>query len=745
MQRQYVGKTPLRKEGVSKVNGTAQYVDDLVYPGMLHGMTVRSPVAAGELKGIRYLQGVNWADFVVVTAKDVPGENVVAFHMDDQPCLVEKTIRHREEPILLIAHENRDELKKAMKLIELHIEATPACFDIDEAFEKKKNVWGSDNIIKKIVIEKGDLKRCEDQNFASFEGEYQTSAQEQMYIEPNGMIAQMEGDVIRVEGSLQCPYYVHTALKKLFAKPDPKVRVIQTETGGAFGGKEEYPSMIACHTALLAWKSGKPVKLVYDRAEDLAATTKRHPSKTKIKSKWSSEGILKSLDIDFRIDAGAYATVSPVVLSRGAIHAAGPYRCENTRVVCHAIATNFPPYGAFRGFGAPQSIFAMERHLDEVASKMGLSPVEIRRKNMIKKGEVSSTSQVIKDDVDFEALLDFALEESDFERKQRDFKEWNKKNARFKKGMGLATFYHGAGFTGSGEKHLAAVAGLDYSLEHGVRILTASTEMGQGKNTIFCQIAADALGISYDAISIAQPDTAVVPDSGPTVASRTAMIVGWLVEKAALKMVQILKSEFNLPENYSQSDFLKAAGECLRKKDRFEVFEQYQPPGSITWDDKIYRGDAYAAYGWAAYVAEVQVDLLTYEAKVEKFYAMQDIGKVLHPLLCAGQIEGGVTQALGYALMEDVVWRDGGMQNNRMTNYIIPTSADMPDIYVGFTESPTPIGPGGGAKGVGELPMDGPAPAIVNAIQDALGVSINHIPATPERIAKIMQEMGGPL
>ena len=269
-----------------------------------------------------------------------------------------------------------------------------------------------------------------------------------------------ESDGVTVWGSLQCPYYVHKALVHLFGLPEEKIRVVQTETGGGFGGKEEYPSMIAGHAALLAWKSGKPVKIIYDRAEDMVATTKRHPSRTSHRTAVTRDGKLIAMDIDFAIDGGAYETLSRVVLSRGTIHAAGPYSCPNVRIRSRAVATNVPPHGAFRGFGAPQSVFALERHLDRVAEVIGLVPDELRRRNFIQHGQTIAVGQVIREQVDMDRLMDRAFELSDYYAKRERFQAENSHSA-IKRGMGFASFLHGAGFTGSGEEYLASEAAVE--------------------------------------------------------------------------------------------------------------------------------------------------------------------------------------------------------------------------------------------------------------------------------------------
>ena len=417
------------------------------------------------------------------------------------------------------------------------------------------------------------------------------------------------------------------------------------------------------------------------------------------------------------------------MLSRGTIHAAGPYFCPNVRIRSQAVATNIPPHGAFRGFGAPQSIFALERHLDKVAQTVGLTAEEFRRRNFIHEGETTATSQVIRENVNLDHLLNRAFELTDYHAKRERFAREN--SATLKKGIGFATFMHGAGFTGSGEVYLSSVVGAEATADGHVRLLAASTEIGQGTNTIFTQIAAEALGLDFDLIEVAQPDTNNVPNSGPTVASRTCMVVGKLIESAVLGLKQTLIGSGLLAENYTQLQFQKACGEYIREFGPLKSFSRYQPPPGIVWDDEKYQGDAYGAYAWAVYVAEVTVDLLTYEARVDDFVAIQEVGRVINPTLATGQIEGGVAQAIGFTLFENVVWQNGRMANNQMTNYIIPTPADIPPLRIFFEENPYAYGPAG-AKGIGELPMDGPAPAILNAIENATGASFNQIPLMPE-------------
>src|SRR2546426_8220111 len=441
-----VGKSIPRKEGRKKVTGQALYVDDLKFDGMLHGVTVRSSIPRGRIKNISFEGEIPWDEFTVVTAKDIPGENYVALILNDQPYLADEVVNHPEEPIVLLAHQDKYLLEEARRNVRIEFEEMPALFTLADSVNKKEIIWGEDNVFKSFLVDKGNVDDAWAKADFIVEGEYYTGAQEQLYIENNGVIAiANRADGVTVWGSMQCPYYVHKALIKLFGLPEEKIRVIQTETGGGFGGKEEYPSMISGHAALLAWKSGRPVKMIYDRAEDMVATTKRHPSRTRQKTAVSKDGKLLAMDIDFAIDGGAYCTLSPVVLSRGTIHAAGPYVCPQVRIHSKAVATNVPPHGAFRGFGAPQSIFGLELHMDKVAKTIGLTPEEFRRRNFIKQGETTATSQTIHEKVDMDGLLNGAFEVSDYYAKRERFATENPSSQK-KRGIGFASFMHDAGF-----------------------------------------------------------------------------------------------------------------------------------------------------------------------------------------------------------------------------------------------------------------------------------------------------------
>lgn len=729
----------LRLEGLSKLSGAEKYADDLALTDFLWGMTVRSPVARGRVTGLSFGPGVDWPACTVVTHKDIPGHNQVYLIEKDQPILAGEYTRHPHEAVALIAHPSRDMVRRAVAAARVEVVEEEPIFDPCATPRASQIQHGADNVLKSLQIEKGDVEAALASAAVVVEGEYATGAQEHVYIEPNVMIAWVDEDgVICVKGSLQCPYYVLNAMKHAFGRDDAGVRVIQTPTGGGFGGKEDYPSIIAVHTALLAVKSGKTVKMIYDRGEDMAATTKRHPSIVRHRTGLTADGRLVAQDIEVILDGGAYVTLSPVVLSRGIIHAAGPYSCDHVRIRGRAMLTNCVPHGAFRGFGAPQTHFANERHMDRIAARLKMDPIELRQKNLLRRGQTTATGQVIRDGADACELLERAVKEADVERKRAECAAFNAGHPYLRRGIGLATFFHGAGFTGGGEVYLASkvtVAGLpDGRLE----VRSASTEMGQGTLTVFAKIASEHAGLEAADVTVATPDTANVPNSGPTVASRTAMVVGRLIERACDDVARAAGGAG------LKGTPLKAAIVAWHASNPGKELlghAQYEKPAHVTWDDATYQGDAYATFSWGAYVAEVEVDLRTYATRVTGFTAVQDIGRVLNTTLAAGQVQGGVVQAIGWALMEECVWEKGAMKNHELTNYIIPTADDVPDIRVVFVESPYEYG-GGGSKGVGELPMDGPAPAILNAVAAATGADAREIPMTPERLMRVMTAAG---
>ena len=723
-----VGKNEPRRDGPAKLTGRALYLDDLDIPGCWHGATVRSSVPHGKIKSITYDPAFAWDECIVVTAKDIPGKNVVALIEPDQPLLADAIVRHREEAIVLIAHADRALAYEAAKRVKIEYEPLPPVFDMEQ----------SDKTFKSYLISCGDLEA----GFAAADvivsGEYRTPSQEHAYIENNAVAAYEEDGVLTVTGSLQCPYYVLKAMTQIFNRDENAIRVIQTVTGGGFGGKEEYPSMLAGHAALLALKAGRPVKIVYDRHEDMAVTTKRHPAIIRHRTGLTKDGKLLAQDIEVIMDGGAYATLSGVVLSRGTLHATGVYECPNVRVRSKVVMTHTPPNGAFRGFGAPQTLFAVELHWERISDALRIDSLTLRRRNILKLGSTTATGQHLLQSVGAKECLQKAVKNSQYVSKRKAYDRWNKnlKNPTWK-GIGLSVCHHGAGFTGSGEAYLASRAGIALTKAGELVILAASTEIGQGTNTMFAQVASDALGVPASWFHIETPDTHKVPDSGPTVASRTCMIVGGLVSRATHELKRAFENEYGrvpkTPADLKKAAAALCAGAPAR---RFEA--QYENPPDVTWDDATYRGDAYGVYSYAAIVVDLEIDKLTCAVRVNKVTTAQDIGKAINPLLAEGQIIGGSTQGLGWALLEEPLYRDGVMINAQLTNYVIPTTLDTPPFEVILVEKPYSRGPFG-AKGLGELPMDIPGPAVAAAVKHATGRLIATLPQTPERIAQALK------
>jgi CO/xanthine dehydrogenase Mo-binding subunit len=750
--RESVGHSIPRIDGRDKVSGRAQYVDDLPNADCLHGRTLRSTVAHGRLLAINLDPAFDWTAYTVVTAADIPGVNFVTLMEPDQPVLVPVggVIKHQDEALALVAGPTKEGVAHALAHMTVDVDPLPALLDMDTALSAEQKIYGDNNIFKQFEITKGsNVEDIFNKAEIVVEGVYETGAQEQMYIETQGMWAhwcQDKDDVERmyVKGSMQCPYYIHTAIKPIFELPDDRVIVSQSVTGGGFGGKEEYPSMLAAHTCLLAYKAQKAVKIIYDRGEDIGATTKRHPARIHHRMALKSDGTIEAIDVDILLDGGAYLTLTPVVLSRAVLHAAGPYRCANTHIAGRAIATHTPPHGAYRGFGAPQVTFAYERQAQKAAQAVGMSPWEFRKKNCLLLGDTTATGQNLSMSVASEQVLDAV---------QAQVNQPAPKEARrlgdaphIKRGGGLSFYYHGAGFTGSGEARMKAQVAVAVTDAGRFEVRSASTDIGQGVITIFTQMAATVLGVGVEDVSVATSQTDLVPNSGPTVASRTCMVVGSIVEKASHKLKEKLQ-EFAEAKGLASHDMSQLARAYAEKHGEFEALATYRPPPGIHFDDVSYTGDAYPVFGWAACWVEVAVDLDTYEVTLERCVHAVDVGKAIHPVIVKGQIEGGTLQSLGWALWENVIYQEGRVINRRMTDCIIPTFLDAPEMETLIVEEPYLHGPHG-AKGVGEIPMDGPAAAVANAIDDALGPLLkqapDRVPLLPETLsAMALGQQGG--
>ncbi len=630
------------------------------------------------------------------------------------------------EPILLVAHPVRAKAYAALQHVEVVYEEEAPLLDPEL----------SKTVFKTFHVERGAVDSALAAAEVVVEGQYQLPHQEQAYIETNGAAAWFEADGTLVTlGSLQCPHYVVKALKAAFGLPEEKLRVIQAVTGGGFGGKEEYPNVICAHAGLLARKAGRPVKIIYDRHEDMAATTKRHPALIRFRTGATRDGRLVAQDVEVLMDGGAYVTLSPVVLSRGTLHATGPYDCPNVRIRSRVVMTNTPPNGAFRGFGAPQTLFAAEMQMERLAAKLGQDPLAIRRANAIRVGSTLPVGQTLRESVGARQALEACVKRSAYPRRARACERWNRSGKRPSwRGIGLALAHHGAGFTGSGELYLNSRAAVVLTRDGELRVLSGSTEFGQGTTTLFGQIVAETLGVPFELVTVETPDTARVPNSGPTVASRTCMMVGRLLREAALE----LKAAVGGKHFPATRKAIRIAARKLCGVEPARRFESvYHKPDWVTWDDKSYTGDAYEAYSYGAMAVEIEIDKATFEVGIRGVWIAADIGTVIHPLFAEGQVIGGATQGLGWALLEKTVYEGGVMKNARFTDYTIPTTLDTPPMDVVFVPSPYSLGPFG-AKGVGELPMDFPAPAVAAAVRHATARFVDALPITPERIAQAL-------
>ncbi len=729
-----VGRGVVRVDADAKLRGRARYTDDIPVLGCWHAALVRSPVACGRLRQLAFDPAFDWSQVCVVTPADIPGENVVEMMGHDMPFLAHDMIQYRGEPLALVAAPTKALAREAVSRVRVEVEEHPSLQTLDELIARHKADPASLHEQAAQTIVKGDAEAALASADLVVEGEYTAGHQEQLYIEPQGMIAFPEADGgVHLLGSLQCPYYVAPELVPTLKLPLEKIRVEQAVVGGAFGGKEEFPTLMAGYCALLALKCGHPVKLVYGRNEDMLYTTKRHPVWVRHRTGLRRDGTIAAMRVEFVLDGGAYTTLSPVVLYRGVLHASLGYRCENVMVDGHVFRTNTFPNGAFRGFGAPQAIWALESHMDRCAEALGMAPHAFRLKNALRQGDETATGQRIAEPMGTPDVLERALERAGFEEKlSRCDRGGGAGRAWY--GIGLSFFGHGSGFTGDGEARLKAKAAIDLEVfedgRPGATVRVSSTEMGQGALTVFSQIAADALGVPLDRVRCPLADTKFAPDSGPTVASRTTMIVGHTVHNAAARLKRELAS-FAAACGCG-ADFETAARARLAEGP-LRVLEQFQLPPGIRWDQKTFKGDAYPSYSWGCNIAEVEVDRLTLEVRVKRVVSCWDIGRVINPVLAKGQLEGGLVQALGYAVMEKMAVKNGLYDASRMQTYVVPTAPDVPELVVDFVEYPWTYGQPG-AKGVGEIPMDGLAPAIANAVHAATGVRITELPITPEKL-----------
>lgn len=750
----------IRVDAREKLIADTLYIRDMKFPDMWFGVTIRSPHAHAKITGIEFDPEFDWQQVTKVTARDVP-VNYVAMLEKDMPFLASDIVRYVGEPVILLAAPNKKLLAEAAEKVHVSYEPLPAIFNMLEAEDHAVKIFNENNVFKKILISKGDPQQALQNADTAVSIETTTGYQEHLYLEPQGIVAVPFDNRIEIHGSLQCPYYVKNALVTMFDNTR-HITVIQSPTGGAFGGKEDYPSLLAGHAALLADRSGHPVAIFYDRLEDVRFTTKRHPSHCRATAYVRNDGTITGIDMQIHLDGGAYCTLSQVVLARTALAALGCYFVPDVRIDAKAVATNTVPNGAFRGFGGPQAIFAIEMLIEKIAARLNLRPDEIRRRNLIKEGQETATGQVLKYSVSAHETFEQTIKQSNYAVKYAQYEEQNEailaklrkgeypRNNKddVLKGIGVCAFLHGAGFTGTGENKIKGKVIVRVEEDGKINILSASTEMGQGEQTAMRSILAKALQTDRNQIRLAEVNTDLVPDSGPTVASRTTMIVGSLLVEAGKDIIdRILKNldKENSHEFSYQDGFFSANGhrisfaDAVRKISGYEVEKQYRHPPIIRFDDINWQGDAYPVFSWAAAVAEISVDPVTFEITVDRYTTSHDIGKAINYDQAVAQIQGGSLQGIGYALYEKAELKNGLIDISGFTDYIIPTAAETPEFDIHIMENPYPYGPFG-AKGLGELPLVGAAPAVVSALNMIFKYNFYGIPVMPEQLAELFEK-----
>lgn len=698
-----ISQAVTKKDHLEKVSGRARYIADYEVKDVLAGSFLYSKKADARIKAV-HLPEIPFG-YSVLDAETISVVNEIEVVEKDMPLFPKEHVRYIGEPILMIAGPDPSIVQELISSITVEYEEGNPVFSMEDAKE----------FHYEYAYEKGDTEQSFKEAQEIREEIFSTGHQEQAYMEPQGMVAQYENGKVTVMGSMQCPYYVFGAIRHMTGFEDRKVRVVQTTTGGGFGGKEDYPSMLACRAAAAAICLEKPVRIILDREEDISTTPKRHPSRIRYKTALKN-GRITAMEVEVLLDGGAYTTLSSVVLQRALISAAGVYDIPNLKVYGRVAKTNTVPSGAFRGFGAPQSFFALEMHMNHLAAFVKEDMLSFKRRHLVRQGSRTSTGGIFSDPILMEEMIDQAVEESGYREKIKLFES---QTGRYRKGIGVSLFLHGCGFTGSGERDIIrAKVRLDKDEKGRVEIMVSSTDIGQGTKTTFCKIAACALGIPIERVEIRNPDTDRVPDSGPTVASRSIMIVGYLLENAARK----------LKEDWKEGEFQ-------------QVEEVYVHHENIPWDIETFSGDAYPAYSWGVSIVETETDLLTMQPQLKGIWAVFDAGCAIDETILRGQAEGGLLQGIGYGSMEKMTMKNGEVGQKRFTDYMIPTSMDTVDMKCVFVENPYKYGPSG-AKGAGELTLIGGAPAYVSSIENGLKIFLYNAPATPEIIMEKWKEGG---
>ena len=735
-----VGHDMPRPDARAKVTGAATYAADLYFDEMLYAKVLRSQYPHARILQVdtseaRSLPGV----VAVITADDVPGAKNHGLARQDWPVLAYDKVRYLGDAIAVVAAESEKAAADALELIKVEYAPLTVVSSAAEALaQDAAPVHEGGNTLEHIQIRQGNVEEGFAEADLIVENEYTTPSGDHAFIEPEATVGLVDGDgrIVVYVGS-QIPFSDRAQIAASLALPEEDVRVIQTKIGGAFGGKEDIAGQI--HVALLAQITGRPVKLVYTREESMIAHPKRHACVIRLKTGAKRDGRLTAVEASILGDSGAYASLGPYVMTRAATHSLGPYEVPNAKVDCHAMYTNNPPAGAYRGFGSTQAHFAAETQMDVVAHKLGISPFEIRRKNALRVGSVTVTGQELRESVGLLDTIDRVLEAKDA------LVTTDPLPLGRRRGWGVACAYKNVGL-GSGAPDSAG-AEVELFEDGLVQVRAGAAEVGQGMITVLAQIIAEELGVEYSKVDVLVGDTDLTPDGGPTTASRQTYITGNATRLAARKLRDTLAQAVS-EELDTSPDALALAQDSVSAPDgkaiplveairlaktqgfSLTASEVYTPPPTVPLGEE---GDAHFAYGYGTQAIEVEVDITDGTVKVLRVIAAHDVGSALNPIGVEGQVEGGIVMGLGFALKEDFTMREGIPQKTTLTRYKIPTSQDVPEITSIIVEHPTAEGPYG-SKGIGELTSIAATPAITNAIHDAVGVRILSLPATSELI-----------
>ena len=747
------GRHP-RPDAVMKVAGAARYVGDLSLPGMLHAAIVASPVASARLVSLDLspalaVPGVHAA----LAADDVPGVNLVGAIFPDQPLLVEDRVRMVGDRLALVAARTPEAARAAAAAVTPRLEPVPAVHDPVAALAPDApRVHEDGNLVRTFRVRRNAPDDGSPTAPVVVEAEYHIGGQEHAYLEPQGCLAIPESrSRITVVASCQCPFYVQHAVARVLGLPLASVRIQQAHTGGGFGGKEDYPSEVAACAAMLAFATGRPVRLLYSREYDLQATTKRHAMV--VRHRWGADrdGRLRFAEVEAFLDAGAYAGLSTVVAERANVSAIGPYHVPSVKVDTHVVYTNNLFGGAFRGFGAPQVTWAHEATMDRLARAVGLDPAELRRRNVLGgEGCTTCTGQELPTPVLAGACLDRALE---LDEARPPSGPHVAGPGRYRRGRGIALVLYGCNLHHGGQFLDRSSAVVILQPDGSAIVRVGLTEMGQGNLAAARSVAAQALGLDPARVEVWEPDTATVADSGPTVASRGSHATGLAILDAARRLRRRLDpvaAELlgcRAGEVELAAGTARAAGDPSRTIPLERVLSEMTARRIETiatgwwrsrprwFDEETGLGAPYEAYAFACHVARVAVDPDLGLVRVEHVAAAHDVGRVLHRDALEGQVHGGIVQAMGWGLMERLELDAGRLLNPGFTDYLIPTASDTPGISMVLLEDSPGTGPYG-AKGIGEPSFIPTAAAIRNAVCDALGLEIDRLPLTPPVIVE---------